>query len=128
MSPVDRATADRPQAQSRDLARSLVGRCLWYVPMAMAVVGFLIASARWPIWTAVFLWAGAACLANAARCGRVHCAFTGPLYIALGLLCGSNAMGWSSVGWLWVWGAAIAGTLASFIPEWLGRRYWKPAG
>lgn len=108
-----------------DLAKSRARIWLWYVPKVLAVLGFLAASVRWPIWATAFLWAGAACCVNAAKCGRVHCAFTGPLYIVLGLLCGSNAMGWISVGWPWIWTAAVAGTLASFVPEWRGRVYWQ---
>jgi hypothetical protein len=33
------------------------------------------------LWISAFLAMGAACLANAARCGRVHCYVTGPLLL-----------------------------------------------
>ena len=46
-----------------------------------AVVGDHWVSARPLLWFTAFLVAGAACLANAARCGRRHCYFTGPLFL-----------------------------------------------
>src|SRR5579859_7373655 len=32
-------------------------------------------------WTIAFTVGAAGCLANARRCGRLHCFFTGPLYL-----------------------------------------------
>lgn len=46
-----------------------------------AVVGDHWVSARPLLWFTAFLVAGAACLANAARCGRRHCYFTGLLFL-----------------------------------------------
>jgi hypothetical protein len=33
------------------------------------------------VWIPAFLVMGIGCLANAAGCGRVHCYFTGPLFL-----------------------------------------------
>jgi hypothetical protein len=33
------------------------------------------------LWIPAFLVMGIGCVANAARCGRVHCYFTGPLFL-----------------------------------------------
>lgn len=33
------------------------------------------------MWTPALLTAAAACVVNAARCGRLHCYFTGPLFL-----------------------------------------------
>jgi len=118
-------TAPQAPAQGCDLAKSGARVFLWYPPMAFALSGFALWPWRWELWTTAFLWAGAACCVNAAKCGRVHCAFTGPLYIGLGLLCGSNVLGWTSVAWPWVWALAVVGTVASFVPEWRGRVYWQ---
>jgi hypothetical protein len=45
-------------------------------------VGWAILACR-PIWLWIpaFLVMGIGCIANAARCGRLHCYVTGPLYI-----------------------------------------------
>lgn len=58
------------------------------------------------IWTAMLLLMGVACLANARRCRRTHCVFTGPFFIVMaagvvayvtGLL-PLGAYGWSIIG------------------------------
>lgn len=118
-------TEDFADAQERDLARTRTRLLLWFLPVVLAAAGFLNPRHRWLLWAIAFPWAGLACIANAWRCGRVHCTFTGPLYIALSLACAANARGWSSVGWRWIWGAAAMGTLFAFMPEWKGRRYWQ---
>lgn len=38
---------------------------------------------RAAIWTAALLWMGVACIANSKRCGRTHCRYTGPYYLAM---------------------------------------------
>lgn len=38
------------------------------------------------VWPLAFLVMGAGCVTNAIRCGRVHCYFTGPLFLLAGLL------------------------------------------
>ena len=118
-------TAPQEPAQGCDLAKSGARIFLWYPPMALALAGFALWPWRWALWTTAFLWAGAACCVNARKCGRVHCTFTGPLYLALAAACAAVAAGWFSVQWFWIWIGAIAGTLLSFMPEWQGRVYWS---
>lgn len=75
--------------QSRDLACGRSAVLFWGLPTVALIVG-----ASWRhgllLWIPAFLVMGAACLANAARCGRVHCYITGPVcmlaavYAALG--------------------------------------------
>lgn len=50
----------------------------------MAIVAGLFAAApvRAAIWTIALAWMGSACILNARRCGRTHCRFTGPYYLA----------------------------------------------
>ncbi len=84
-SPVSPATC-----QANDLTCEGRGLFLWCLPIAALIVGYSWASARPWLWIPAFLVMGIACLANASRCGRVHCYFTGPLfllaavYVALG--------------------------------------------
>lgn len=35
------------------------------------------------VWIAMLLWMGGACLANARRCDRTHCRYTGPFFLAM---------------------------------------------
>lgn len=44
------------------------------------------------VWPVAFLVMGAACVANARRCRRVHCFFTGPLFLLASVL--SALHGW----------------------------------
>ena len=60
---------------------------IWGIPAASMLAGGLLEPAlRAPIWTIALAWMGIACLANARRCNRTHCRFTGPFYLAMALL------------------------------------------
>lgn len=77
------------------------------------------------MWTPALLVAGVGCVANAARCGRLHCYFTGPLFLlaaAAALLRGVEIV---SIPWSWIGWSLIAGTLLAFIPEWVVGKYAK---
>ena len=98
---------------------------LWAIPTgAMLIASFLEPRARAVIWTAMLLWMGGACLANARRCGRTHCRVTGPFFLmmaaavvafATGLL-GLGRNGWSILGGI---------TAVGVIGLWLGsERLW----
>src|SRR6266446_6699546 len=64
------------------LCRGLSGFLLWCAPWLVFVLGFSTPPGfRTALWTTSFVVMGAACLLNAARCGRVHCWFTGPFFI-----------------------------------------------
>ena len=66
--------------QSRDLACGGSALLLWGLPVVALIVG-----ANWRhglfLWIPAFLVMGVACIANAARCGRLHCFITGPLFL-----------------------------------------------
>ncbi len=69
--------------------------------------------------------ARAACVVNAARCGRLHCYVTGPLYLLLatgGLLRGLHVL---TLSWRRIFGAAMVGTVLAYCPEWIWRKYVK---
>lgn len=70
-------------ASSR-LALALV----WGVPAAVMLLALLLeATPRAVVWIAMLVWMGLACLANARRCGRTHCRYTGPFFLgAAGLV------------------------------------------
>jgi len=98
---------------------------LWAFPLSLVLAGFLMPPWRQTLWPTAFFWAGGLCLGNAFRCGRVHCTFTGPLYLLTGLIATGKALGWLSLSWTWLWIAAAVGTVISFIPEWVGKVYWS---
>ncbi|MFZ0334585.1 MAG: hypothetical protein WAN10_08245 [Candidatus Acidiferrales bacterium] len=54
---------------------------VWGLPILALIVGGSWSSMRSWLWIPALLIMGIACLANATRCGRVHCYFTGPLYL-----------------------------------------------
>ncbi|WP_065752595.1 hypothetical protein [Bradyrhizobium paxllaeri] len=56
----------------------------WWIPTG-AIIAALFAPAhmRAVVWTAALLWMGTACILNSRRCGRTHCRYTGPYYLAM---------------------------------------------
>ncbi len=67
--------------QANDLTCGGRGLFLWGLPIVAVIVGSSWAIARPWLWIPAFLVMGIACVANAARCGRAHCYFTGPLFL-----------------------------------------------
>ena len=110
---------------SDDLASSRTGLVVWGVPGLLVLGGVAFPDARPLLWAVGFFAAGAACVANARRCGRTHCYITGPLYLALSaasVLIGLGLLSWSWWSFLILWGA---GTLLAHVPEFLGKRYLR---
>ena len=70
---------------TRDWLRSPRASLLaWWVPYAAIVAGlFTPVPVRAAIWTIALVWMGVACILNARRCGRTHCRYTGPYYLAM---------------------------------------------
>jgi hypothetical protein len=95
----------------------------WGLPTAALLLAvFLEPNARTITWTASLIWMGAACLANAKRCGRTHCYFTGPFFLVMALatlLHGLGVMGLGPNGWIWLGVAIAVGGYGAFwyLPE-----------
>jgi len=70
---------------SRDWLASTSSNLLaWWIPHAALLVGVLVPiPLRAVIWTMALLWMGMACILNGRRCGRTHCRYTGPYYLAM---------------------------------------------
>jgi hypothetical protein len=70
---------------SRDWVRSPRTHLLaWWMPQgAMLAALFIPVPVRTVIWTIALIWMGTACILNARRCGRTHCRYTGPYYLAM---------------------------------------------
>jgi hypothetical protein len=126
-----------PTCDQRDLIGSRGARLvLWQVPLLLFVAGILLGPAwRTVSWTAALAVAGAACVANAARCGRLHCYFTGPFYLLAALATLTHGLGLlplGSAGWTWIGaGVAVGSFLFGCVPEWIWGTYARrdrPAG
>ena len=70
---------------SRDWLRSPRANLLaWWIPQAGIFAGlFVSAPIRTALWIVALIWMGSACILNARRCGRTHCRYTGPYYLAM---------------------------------------------
>lgn len=112
------------------LSRPWPSFLLWWLPaIAIVASGYEPVSRAWRtgIWTAALIVMGVACLANATRCGRVHCYITGPFFLlaAIGtLLYGIGVLplgtnGWSLIGLTILVGAIVL----CCLPEMLFGKY-----
>ena len=66
---------------AKDLTCSWNAIWLWCLPVIALLAGSYYQKARLVLWIPALLVMGVACLANAARCGRVHCYVTGPVLL-----------------------------------------------
>ena len=82
----------------------------WGLPIIALIAAIWMAHpAKTLIWTVSLVWMGVACLANARRCGRTHCYYTGPFFLfmaVVALLHGFRIVPLGAEGWKWI-GIAI---------------------
>jgi drug/metabolite transporter (DMT)-like permease len=101
-----------PSEIRRDWVSSYPARLVaWDLP-TVAIIGAAFAGApvRTVVWTVALTWMGIACLANARRCGRRHCHYTGPFFLIMALaslLYGYGVLPLGPQGWLWLGGTLI---------------------
>ena len=79
---------------------------------------------RAAVWSIALLWMGTACILNAQRCGRTHCRYTGPYYLAMIVpitLLASGVISANIYGWLALALFIIAG---GWIIWWATERAW----
>lgn len=69
------------QGAARDLTRGVSAWLLWYLPIVALIVGGALHRGGAWLPVAAFAVMGVGCLANVARCGRLHCYVTGPLCV-----------------------------------------------
>jgi hypothetical protein len=111
---------------SRDWLRSPHTSLLaWWIPQAAILAGlFAPVAVRTAIWIIALSWMGTACVLNAKRCGRTHCRFTGPYYLAMIIPVLALGLGVISLGlsaWV-VLGVVII--LGGKIIWWATERAW----
>jgi hypothetical protein len=119
-----------PQQQIKgDLTATTARTLIWWGPGILLIVftahrAGLIRSAAW---TAGLLWMAGLCLWNLLRCGRVHCMFTGPFFLAMAVvaaLAGAGTFSFGGEAWNVLGFAILAGGVAlSCVPELIFGRY-----
>lgn len=111
--------------QSRDIfSNPRLSFALFCVPIIaiVATSGHHVSGGwRTAIWTIALAIMGTACLANAARCGRVHCYLTGPFLLGMALvtlLYGVGIVPLGANGWKIISLTTLVGTIAlCCLPE-----------
>jgi hypothetical protein len=117
---------------SHDWLRSpLTSLLAWWIPQAAIFVGlFAPINVRTAIWIIALSWMGTACILNAKRCGRTHCRYTSPYYLAMIVPVVVLGSGFVSAGIKlgWYWQASLCSE-ANFFggqPSVLGANSLKP--
>ena len=97
----------------------------WWIPQVAVVAGLLVpVPIRAMLWIVALVWMGTACILNARRCGRTHCRYTGPFYLAMVvpvLVLASDIVSVDFYGWLVLAVLILAG---SKIIWWATERAW----
>ena len=132
--------ADVALRTSRDFVRDRKASfLLWGFPALLMIatgpLGFS-PELHGSIWASCLSVFGFGCLANARRCGRLHCFFTGPFFLAMALvslLHGFSVISLGSYGWGWIGGITLVGAFAlTILPERIWGKYadgnGEPAG
>ena len=121
-------------AKVEDLtARPLPSFLFWKLPAVMVVGVALLdvgSVGQALVWAPSLAIGGAACVANAHKCRRVHCYFTGPFFLlmaAVSLLHGVGALPLGEEGWTWIELVTLIGAITlGYVPELVWGRYWAP--
>ncbi|MFZ0761240.1 MAG: hypothetical protein WAM69_14930 [Candidatus Sulfotelmatobacter sp.] len=101
----------------------------WLPALAIMASGYDRVSVGWRtgVWTVALTVMGAACIANAARCGRTHCYVTGPFFLLMALgsfLYGVGVIPLGENGWNLIGLAILFGAIAlCCLPELLFGKY-----
>jgi hypothetical protein len=106
---------------------SLVLYCLPAIAIVASGYGHVSRGWRTGIWTVALTVMGTACIANAARCRRIHCYVTGPffLFMAVGtFLYGAGVIHLGANGWNLIGMTILIGTIIlSCLPELIFGKY-----
>jgi len=73
--------AASPYCKSSDLVSQKSAILLWCLPTVALFVGLAWRNRLAWFWIPALLVMGVGCLVNASRCGRLHCYFTGPVFL-----------------------------------------------
>ena len=123
--------SDSTQCKSRDILASPWGALavFWLPAIAIIVAGSAAFSGSWRtiVWTLALSTMGTACIANAIRCGRVHCYITGPFFLVMALvtlLYGIGVVPLGRSGWNLIGLTILAGAIGlCCLPEMFFGKY-----
>lgn len=114
------------------LLNPLLVSVLFCLPViAILAAGYFRVNTGWQtvVWTVAFSIMGIACIANAARCGRVHCYLTGPFLLTMAvvtLLYGLGVISLGAKGWSIISLIALIGAITfTCLPEMFFGTYRK---
>ncbi len=118
-------------AHPRDLFANLpLAVIVFWIPiLAIAVTGYIRVGydVRTGVWTGACLIMATGCLINAMRCGRLHCYWTGPLFLLgaiASLLYGLSLLPLGDNGWGIIGYSLLAGVVfLTYLPEMFLGRY-----
>ena len=113
----------RAGSRTNDLAGSRRGWLVWGPPGALFLARIAWDAARAWLWVPSLLVAGAACVANASRCRRLHCFVTGPVFALAAIATVLDAGNVVPIDWRWILSFVIAGTAAGYGLEWVRGKY-----
>ena len=125
--------SDTTTSRSRDiLSNRLLSFALFCLPViAIVATGYYDIGRGWrtAAWVLALSIMGTACIANAARCGRMHCYLTGPFFLVMAvvtLLYGIGVVPLGANGWNVIGMTILVGAIAlSYLPELFFGRYRK---
>jgi hypothetical protein len=100
----------------------------WCLPSVAFALGFFASPGlKTVLWTLSLGFMGTVCSLNASRCGRIHCYFTGPFFIAgavASLGYGIGLLPFGPSAWKWIGDITIIGAIVlCCIPELVLGRY-----
>jgi hypothetical protein len=100
------------------------GALAWWVPHGVLLAAlFVEPRIRTGAWIIALAWMGAACILNARRCGRTHCRFTGPFYLAMIIPVVALAVAFAAGFYAWLALAALI-ILGGVIIWWATEQAW----
>ena len=108
----------------RDLVNRRISWVVWGLPTVLLVLGgFMGPGARTLLWPPALVVMGVGCVVNAARCGRLHCYLTGPLYLIAAIAAGLLGLELVPLQWSWIVLCIVGGTVLAYISEWVWGKY-----
>ena len=110
-------------SEPRDLTSQRWSQSLWMLSLAIFVAGSFLPSVRALFWSSGLIMAGVLCLANAARCRRLHCHITGPLFLLGGIVSALRGFGLLSWSWNSIGTVMVVGLAAAYLPECFAGKY-----
>ncbi|MDA4137326.1 MAG: hypothetical protein OK449_10070 [Thaumarchaeota archaeon] len=124
------ATIPLTTSLGRNYERAPWTYVMWGVPFVLMTASSVVFSsnlisltAAGTLWTLSVGWFGVGCLINARACGRVHCRIDGIAFPMLAFIGVLNVLSVVSFDWNIFLGVFLVILVASFVPEFLWKKY-----